>query len=181
MSETGTGAQRAEDVAENVELADVVLDRLVPVVGEFIRADALYLEIDDSMLAALHVLGIVAPISVAALAGRCSLSHAATVRAVHRLADRDLVERIVDEGDGRSSWWVGRTAAGDETLARDRAGLREDLHRLAAGLPADDRLAVLRALPDIVDVLVRHALVRRERRWRETQFRRWQERRRRQA
>jgi DNA-binding MarR family transcriptional regulator len=168
--------QIATDDVENAEFAGGVLDRLVPVVDEFLRADAAKLGLDHSMLAVLGILGLVSPLSVAALAGRCSLSHAATVRAVARLVERGYAEHVTDEGDGRSGWWVGRTALGDEALDADRAGLRTDLVHVAAQLPPHDRLAVLRALPAIIDVVARHAYVRREARWRETQFRRWQER-----
>jgi DNA-binding MarR family transcriptional regulator len=176
VGEIDTERRAAFDRAENAELAQGVLDRLVPVVGEFLRADATKLGLDHSMLAVLDVLGIVSPLSVAALAGRCSLSHAATARAVGRLVEQGYAERVTDEGDGRSSWWVGRTVRGDEALAAGRAGLREDLGRLAAQLPGADRLAVLRALPLIVGVVARHAHARREAHWRETQYRRWQER-----
>jgi DNA-binding MarR family transcriptional regulator len=168
----------ATDDADNAEFAGGVLDRLVPVVGEFLRAEAAKLELDHSMLAVLGVLRIVSPLSVAALAGRCSLSHAATNRAVTRLVDRGYAEHVTDEGDGRSSWWVGRTALADEILDADRADMHADLVRVVARLPPRDRLAMLWALPAIVDVVARHAYARREMRWRETQFRRWQERRR---
>ena len=48
---------REIDRAENAEFAQGVLDRLVPVVGEFLRADATKLGLDHSMLAVLDVLG----------------------------------------------------------------------------------------------------------------------------
>jgi hypothetical protein len=73
---------------------------------------------------------------------------------------------------------VGRAALAEETLDAGRAGLREDLERVAVQLPKADRLAVLRALPLIEGAVARHAHIRRESRWRETQYRRWQERRR---
>jgi DNA-binding MarR family transcriptional regulator len=178
VGEIDTETRAAFDRAENTEFADDVLDRLLPVVGEFLRADATKLGLDHSMLAVLDVLGIVSPLSVAALAGRCSLSHAATARAVGRLVEQGYAERVTDEGDGRSSWWVGRSAQADETLAAGRAGLRADLEHLAAQLPRADRLVVLRALPLINGVVARHARFRRESAWHETQYRRWQERRR---
>ena len=176
MGEIDAERRAAVDRAENAELAEGVMDRLLPVVGEFLRADATKLGLDHSMLAVLDVLGIVSPLSVAALAGRCSLSHAATARAVGRLVEQGFADRVTDEGDGRSSWWVGRTSRADETLTAGRAGLRADLERLAAQLPPADRLAVLRALPLIIGVVARHAHVRRESAWRETQYRRWRER-----
>jgi DNA-binding MarR family transcriptional regulator len=166
---------REIDRAENAEFAQGVLDRLVPVVGEFLRADATKLGLDHSMLAVLDVLGIVSPLSFATLAGRGSVSHAATARAVGRLVEQGYAERVTDEGDGRRSWWV-RAARADETLAVGRAGLRQDLEDLASQLPAADRLAALRALPLIVHVVARHAHLRTESHWRETQYRRWQER-----
>lgn len=176
MGEVDTEKQAALDRAENTEFAQGVLDRLLPVVGEFLRADATKLGLDHSMLAVLDVLGIVSPLSVAALAGRCSLSHAATARAVGRLVEQGYAERVTDEGDGRSRWWVGRATRGDEILAAGRADLRQDLERLAAQLPRADRLAMLRALPLIHGVVARHARVRRESAWHETQYRRWRER-----
>ncbi len=176
MSDTEPEPRSTRDDVENTELASVVLDRLLPVIGEFLRADALRLGLDHTMLAVVGVLGIVSPLSVASLAGRCAMSHAATARAVGRLVERGYAERVTDEGDGRSTWWVGRTVQGDETLEAARAGLRADLVRVAAELPPQDRLVVLRALPRIVETLARHAYVRRESQWRETQYRRWQER-----
>jgi DNA-binding MarR family transcriptional regulator len=176
VGEIDTEKRAAFDRAENAEFAEGVLDRLLPVIGGFLRADATKLGLDHSMLAVLDVLGIVAPLSVAALAGRCSLSHAATARAVGRLVEQGYAERVTEEGDGRSSWWVGRSTRADETLAAGRAGLRADLVHLAAQLPRADRLAVLRALPLIEGVVLRHAHVRRESAWRETQYRRWRER-----
>jgi DNA-binding MarR family transcriptional regulator len=164
------------DRVENALFAVGVLDRLLPLVGEFLRADATKLGLDHSMLAVLDILGVVPSLSVAALAGRCSLSHAATARAVERLVEQGYVERISEEWDGRSTWWVGRTARADETLALGRAGLREDLEHVAVQIPKADRLAVVRTLPLIEAVVTRHAHVRRESRWRETQYRRWQER-----
>ena len=103
------------------------------------------------------------------------MSHAATARAVGRLVEQGYAERVTDEGDGRRGWWVGRAARADETLAAGRAGLRQDLEDLASQLRAADRLAVLRALPLIVHVVARHAHLRTESHWRETQYRRWQE------
>ncbi|NMO89672.1 MarR family winged helix-turn-helix transcriptional regulator [Actinomycetospora sp. TBRC 11914] len=181
MGEVDAERQAAKDRAENAEFATAVVDRLLGLVGEFLRADAAELGLDPSMLAVLDVLGIVSPVSVATLAGRCSLSHAATARAVARLVEQGYAERVTDEGDGRSTWWVGRTARGDETLRSGRARLRSDLEYLAAQLPSADRLAVLHALPLIEAVLVRHTHRRQESRWRETQYRRWQERRRERA
>ena len=176
VGEVDAERQAAKDRAENAEFAVGVLDRLLPLVGEFLRADAAQLGLDPSMLAVLDVLGIVSPVSVATLAGRCSLSHAATARAVARLVAQGYAERVTDEGDGRSTWWVGRTAGGGEILAAGRARLRADLEHLAARLPPADRLAVLRALPSIDAVLVRHTHTRQESRWREMQYRRWRER-----
>lgn len=168
--------QSAQVRAENTELATNVVDRLLGLVGEFLRADAAELGLDPSMLAILDVLGVVSPVSVATLAGRCSLSHAATARAVGRLVEQGYAERVTDSGDGRSTWWVGRTARGDELLATGRARLRADLERLAAGLAPADRLGVLRVLPSIEAVVVRHTHARQESRWHETQYRRWRER-----
>jgi DNA-binding MarR family transcriptional regulator len=176
VGEIDSERRAAIDRAENAEFAGGVLERLLPVVGEFLRADAAKLGLDHSMLAVLDVLGIVSPLSVAALAGRCSLSHAAATRAVGRLVEHGYAGRITDEGDGRSSWWVGRAALADEALEAGRAALRDDLELVAAQLPTADRLAVLHALPVIVGVVARHAHIRRESRWRETQYRRWQER-----
>jgi hypothetical protein len=85
-------------------------------------------------------------------------------------------ERVTDEGDGRSAWWVGRDARAEETLEAGRGGLRQDLEHIAAQLPKADRLAVLRALLLIEGAVARHAHIRCESRWRETQYRRWQER-----
>jgi DNA-binding MarR family transcriptional regulator len=176
VGEIDTEQRAAVDRAENAEFAAGVLDRLLPVVREFLRGDAAKLGLDHSMLAVLDVLGIVSPLSVAALAGRCSLSHAATARAVGRLVELGYAERVTDEGDGRSRWWVGRSARAEETLAGGRAGLRLDLELLAAQLPRADRLAALRALPLIESVVARQAHDRRESAWRETQYRRWRER-----
>jgi DNA-binding MarR family transcriptional regulator len=160
----------------SAEFARGVLERLVPVVGEFLRADARKLDLDDSMLSVLDVLGIVSPVSVATLARRCTLSHAAATRAVTRLAERGYAERMTDEGDGRSTWWVGRTSQAVEEVAAVRADLRDDLARIASEIPERDRLVVLGTLSRVTDALARHASAQRESHWRETQYRRWQER-----
>lgn len=159
----------------NGEFARAILDQLLPVVVQLHRANAVELGLDPSMLAILDVLGTLDPLSISVLAGRCSLSHTATARAVERLAEQGWVERLPDPHD-RRSWMVGRAPGAEVALENSRADLRHGLADAAASMRPADRLATLHALIQVVERVSRAARAKVDRRWTETQFRRWQER-----
>ncbi len=165
----------AELVAENAEFASSVLDRLVPAVVQMFRADAARLGLDPTELAILEVLRAVDPLSISALAGRVSLSHAATARAVGRLEDRDHVARNHDPHDGRG-WLVFLSPDTRALLQNARARVRHDLAVVAGDMAPERRVAMLRALVQVTDRVMRSARDQAEQRWQENRYRRWQER-----
>ena len=160
---------------QNWEFARLVLDQLLPVVVQLHRANAAELGLDPSMLAVLDVVGAKDPLSISVLAGRCSLSHAATARAVERLVEQGWVERLPDPHD-RRSWMVGRAPGTEAALENSRADLRHELADAAASMRPAARTATLHALIQVVERVSRTARAKVDRRWTETQFRRWQER-----
>jgi DNA-binding MarR family transcriptional regulator len=165
----------AELVAENAEFASSVLDHLLPAVVQMHRADAARLGLDPTELAILEVLRVVDPLSISALAGRISLSHAATARAVGRLEDRQWVARNQDPHDGRG--WLVFLSPETRTLLQDaRARVRHRLAEVADDMSPERRIATLHALVQVTDRVARSARDQAEQRWREIQYRRWQER-----
>ncbi|MCD2187647.1 MarR family winged helix-turn-helix transcriptional regulator [Actinomycetospora soli] len=164
----------AELEAENLEFALSVLDQLVPTVVQLHRADAARLGLDPTELTILEVLRGVAPLSIAALAGRCALSHAATARAVDRLVAADRVGRYVDPDDARG-WLVDLPDHTVAALRHARATLRHDLADLAAGLTPAGRVATLHALVQVTGVVMRSVQEQAVERCRQTRHRRWLE------
>jgi DNA-binding MarR family transcriptional regulator len=164
-------------VAENAEFASSVLDHLVPAVVQMHRADAARLGLDPTELAILEVLRVVDPLSISALAGRVSLSHAATARAVGRLEEREWVARNHDPHD-RRGWLVFLCPEARTALQDARAGVRHQLAEAADDLAPERLLATLHALVQVTDRVMRSARDQADQRWQEIQYRRWQERRR---
>ena len=85
----------------NAQIADQVLHQLLTAVTVLLRGNADELGLDPTMLAIVDVLGVAPELSVAALADRIALSHAATSRAVSRLEARDWVTRVAETGPRR--------------------------------------------------------------------------------
>jgi DNA-binding MarR family transcriptional regulator len=156
----------------NAQIADQVLHQLLTAVTVLHRGNADELGLDPTMLAIVDVLGVVPELSVAALADRIALSHAATSRAVSRLEARDWVTRVAETGPRRL---VTRADETGTVVATSRQDVRSPLAGAAAELTPEVRDAVLEFLVRVTDILTTRARSRGDRRLQRTLYRRRKE------
>jgi hypothetical protein len=163
----------AEDDPLNAAIADHLLQRLVTAATLLHRGNADELGLDPTMLAILEVLGVVPELTVAALADRVALSHAATSRAVTRLEERAWVERLGDPGEQRVVARAVDTTT--TTIDASRQDVRSPLAAAAGELRPELRDAVLVFLREVSDILTTRARSRGDRRYLRTLERRRKE------
>jgi hypothetical protein len=145
----------------NAQIADHILRRLLTAGTALHRGNADELGLDPSMLAIVDVLGVVPELTVAALADRVALSHAATSRAVRRLEERQWVERVDEPGVPRL---VVRAAETTTVVDASRQDVRSPLAGAADDLPPETRVVVLEFLMQVTDILATRARSRGDRR-----------------
>ncbi|MCD2197845.1 MarR family transcriptional regulator [Actinomycetospora endophytica] len=161
ISVVPTSPWGAERDPVNAEIADHILQRLLTAATALHRGNADELGLDPSMLAIVDVLGVVPELTVAALADRVALSHAATSRAVTRLEERDWVERLDEPGTPR---FVMRAAETTTVVDASRQDVRSPLAAAADALDPQAREAVLLFLTRVTDILTTRARSRGDRR-----------------
>lgn len=157
---------------QNARIADLVLDELLAAGTLLHRGNADELGVDPSMLAILETLGVFRWQTVASLADRVALSHAATSRAVARLEERRWVERVGEPGERRL---VTRAPGTSAVIAASRQDVRSPLAAAAGALDAGHRDAVLGFLEEASRVLQARALARGDHRLRRSTERRRKE------
>jgi DNA-binding MarR family transcriptional regulator len=86
------------------------------------------------------------PIPIAELAEQESLNPTMLSRAISKLVDDGVLERVSDDRDRRAAW-VNVTAAGHRLAERMRRERTDAVNQALDGLDADDRRLLERALP----------------------------------
>ena len=162
----------AERDPVSARIADLVLHELLTAATALHRGNADELGLDPSMLAIVDVLGGVPELSVAALADRVALSHAATSRAVTRLEARDWVARVEETGARR---FVTRAAETTMVVDASRQDVRSPLAGAAERLTPEARDIVLDFLLRVTGILTTRARSRGDRRLQRTLDRRRKE------
>ncbi|MEJ2870217.1 MarR family transcriptional regulator [Actinomycetospora sp. OC33-EN08] len=154
------------------QIADHVLDRLLPAATALHRANAVELGLDPTEMAIVEVLGVTRALRLSALADRVALSHAAASRAAARLEERTWVERGQDVPGYVD---VTRAAGTGEVVAASLQDVRSPLAGAAADLTAEERATVLRFLQEVSTILTVRARSRGDRRLHRTLQRRRKE------
>ena len=108
------------DMADDLEVVELELLKLVRHLETFGRKSSLYQEVDRAGYLALRTVDVLGPSCINGLARELHLDSSTVTRQVSVLESGGLVTRQVDPNDGRS-WLIDLTALGRKTREIGRA------------------------------------------------------------
>lgn len=130
------------------------LERLAGVLGRIGPDEVCCEGLSQRQCAILRILATREGARLSDLAGHCALSPSALSRALDKLEERGLVQRVWGNGDDKRAASVAITAAGRKTRRQLDQLMLQRSAQLAAALPESKRAEVLGALRTLNSVLV---------------------------
>jgi DNA-binding MarR family transcriptional regulator len=125
------------DTAEDLDVVELELLKLVRHLETFGRKSSLYQEVDRAGYLALRTLDGLGPSCINNLAQELPLDSSTGTRQVGVLESSGLVTRHVDPNDGRS-WLIGLTSRGRKALRTVERGRQHAIDSMLRGWPAGE-------------------------------------------
>jgi len=155
----GTRAFRSRAATRRGPAAAVALDALNTHLGYFVRRLQIWIfqdfirtlkdvDLSPAQFSVLVVISANRGLSQAEVAATLGIERARLVRLLHRLEERELIERLQSAADARRHA-LQLTAPGRALLARAKALAQRHERRLSAKLGAERRKALLEALRNV--------------------------------
>jgi DNA-binding MarR family transcriptional regulator len=125
------------DVANDVDVVELELLKLVRHLETFGRKSSLYQEVDRAGYLALRTLDGLGPTCINRLAQELHLDSSTVTRQVSALESGDFVTRQVDPNDGRS-WLIDLTPQGRRAMRTVERGRNQAIEAVLVGWPAEE-------------------------------------------
>jgi DNA-binding MarR family transcriptional regulator len=125
------------DVANDVNVVELELLKLVRHLETFGRKSSLYQEVDRAGYLALRTLDGLGPTCINSLAQELHLDSSTVTRQVSALESGDFVTRQVDPNDGRS-WLIDLTPQGRRAMRTVERGRNEAIESMLVGWPPEE-------------------------------------------
>ena len=125
------------DMADDLEVVELELLKLVRHLETFGRKSSLYQEVDRAGYLALRTVDVLGPSCINGLARELHLDSSTVTRQVSVLESGGLVTRQVDPNDGRS-WLIDLTPRGRKAMRAIERGRHEAIDSMLGGWPSEE-------------------------------------------
>ena len=125
------------DVADDLDVVELELLKLVRHLETFGRKSSLYQKVDRAGYLALRTLDVLGPSCINGLARELHLDSSTVTRQVSVLGSGGLVTRQVDPNDGRS-WLIDLTPRGRKAMRAIERGRHQAIDSMLGGWPSEE-------------------------------------------
>ena len=125
------------DMADDLEVVELELLKLVRHLETFGRKSSLYQEVDRAGYLALRTVDVLGPSCINGLARELHLDSSTVTRQVSVLESGGLVTRQVDPNDGRS-WLIDLTPRGRKAMRAIERGRHQAIDSMLGGWPSEE-------------------------------------------
>ncbi len=137
VSRTIQPVDEGADMADDLDIVELELLKLVRHLETFGRKSSLYREVDRAGYLALRTVDTLGPSCINGLARELHLDSSTVTRQVSVLESGGLVTRQVDPNDGRS-WLIGLTPRGRKAMRAIERGRHEAIDSMLGGWPSEE-------------------------------------------
>jgi DNA-binding MarR family transcriptional regulator len=137
VSRTVRPMHERTDVADDMDVVELELLKLVRHLETFGRKSSLYQEVDRAGYLALRTLDGLGPSCINGLARELHLDSSTVTRQVSVLESGGLVTRQVDPNDGRS-WLIDLTPRGRKAMRTVERGRHHAIDSMLGGWPSEE-------------------------------------------
>ena len=137
VSRTVRPMNEGTDVANDVDVVELELLKLVRHLETFGRKSSLYQQVDRAGYLALRTLDGLGPSCINGLARELHLDSSTVTRQVSVLESGGLVTRQVDPNDGRS-WLIDLTPRGRKAMRAIERGRHQAIDSMLGGWPSEE-------------------------------------------